>query len=156
MRHIITAGLVIAGLTISAGAALSDPKKAIKARQSLMQIYSFNLGKIGAMVKGEMDYDAELAQAFADNLQAAAAMKNSAMWPQGSGNDNPELMELTRALPTAWSTWPAVAEKHKALIAASEAMAKAAGGGLDGLKGAIGDVGKACKGCHQDFRAKKN
>jgi len=149
---------VILGLTATAitwsPVALSDDEaseKAIKARQGLMQVYSFNLGMLSAMAKGEQDYDAELAVIAAENLSAAASMNTGPMWPQGSSNEDHE----TRALPEIWSTYPKVAEKGKALTEASAALASVAGDGLDALKGGIGDVGKSCKGCHDDFRAKK-
>jgi len=116
-----------------------------------MQVYSFNLGMLSAMAKGEQDYDAELAVIAAENLSAAASMNTGPMWPQGSSNEDHE----TRALPEIWSTYPKVAEKGKALTEASAALASVAGDGLDALKGGIGDVGKSCKGCHDDFRAKK-
>jgi len=34
-------------------------------------------------------------------------------------------------------------------------LAAEAGNGLDALRAAIGDVGKSCKGCHDEYRAKK-
>jgi len=127
---------------------------AIKARQSLMQIYSFNLGKLGAMAKGEADYDADLAAALAKNLLAAAQMDNRLMWPQGSGND--AYADKTRAMPAIWTTYPKVSEKHAALTAAAEKLAAVAGNGLDAVKTNLGAVGGGCKGCHDDFRAPKS
>jgi cytochrome c556 len=127
---------------------------AIKARQSLMQVYSFNLGKLGAMAKGEADYDADLAAALAKNLLAAAQMDNRLMWPQGSGND--AYAGKTRALPAIWATYPKISEKSAALTAAVEKLAAEAGNGLDGIKANIGGVGGGCKGCHDDFRAPKS
>ena len=77
------------------------------------------------------------------------------MWPAGSGNDNAALKGKTRALPEIWSTYPKVAEKSADLTAALEAFVKVAGTDLDSMKGAIGSVGKGCKGCHEDFRAEE-
>ena len=149
---------IVFGLTTTAivwsPVALTDDEaseKAIKARQGLMQVYSFNLGMLSAMAKGEADYDAELAAVAATNLNVAASMNTGAMWPQGSSNED----HKTRALPEIWSTYPKVAESGKALADSSAALAAVAGDGLDALKGSIGDVGKSCKGCHDDFRAKK-
>jgi len=45
----------------STDVAAGEFDKQIKARQSVMQIYSFNLGQLGAMAKGEIKYDAKLA-----------------------------------------------------------------------------------------------
>jgi cytochrome c556 len=151
----IIAGTAIAAIALigsSAGFA-GEFDKPVKARQSLMQIYSFNLGMIGAMVKGEAEYDADMAKNAADNLLAAATMKNGPMWPKGS--DAGALGDMTRAKPEIWSTYPRVAEKGKALATAAANMASEAGNGLDALKAGLGEVGKACKGCHEDFRVPK-
>lgn len=143
--------LATAALPVAAGA---DEKmeKAVKARQSVYQVYSFNLGQLAAMAKGEAEYDAELAQNSADNLLAAVNMKNGAMWPAGSDNTGP-MKGKTRALPEIWSTYPAVAEKGKALKDAV-AVLQANAGSLDGIKANIANVGASCKGCHDKFRAK--
>ena len=140
------------------GAASADEalEKAVKARQSVMQIYAFYLGKLGAMAKGEAEYDAEMASTFATNLHTVATMNNGAMWPQGSGVDNPDLADKTAAKPEIWSTYPEVAEKSKALGAALESMVAVAGDGQEALGGAMGPVGQACGGCHKPFRVKKD
>ena len=49
-----------------------------------MTLYSHNLGQLAGMAKGEVDYDAEVAQTAADNLKALVMTKNGSMWPQGS------------------------------------------------------------------------
>jgi cytochrome c556 len=150
MKHIVKIGLAAAGLVALSTAAVSDShsgfEKQIKARQAVMQIYSFNIGSLAAMVKGEAEYDAGKAQEFADNLLAAAKMKNGAMWPAGK----------TRALKLNWSTYPESAKKQEALVAAAEAASKSAGGGMDALKAALGGLGGSCKGCHEKFRQPKN
>ena len=128
--------------------------KAIKARQSLMQLYSYHIGILSAMAKGKMDYNADLATEAASNLLAVNSLGQSTLWPQGSDDTNPENAE-TRALPAIWETYPKVTEKGKAMNEAVVAMAADAGNGLDALKGSIGAVGESCKGCHDDFRAEK-
>lgn len=128
--------------------------KAIKARQSMFQIYSFSIGVLGDMAKGKIDYDAALAAEMAANLDAAANLGQSAFWPPGSDNANEENAR-TRALPAIWETFPAIVEKADGLKAATAVLASSAGDGLEALQGSIGDVGQACKACHDDYRAKK-
>ena len=128
--------------------------KAIKARQSVMQLYGYHIGILSAMAKGKMEYNADLASEAANNLLAVNTLGQSTLWPQGSDDTNPENAE-NRALPAIWETYPKVAEKGKALNEAVVAMAGEAGNGLDALKGSIGAVGEGCKGCHDDFRAEK-
>jgi len=76
------------------------------------------------------------------------------MWPQGSDNAT-EGNATNRALPKIWESFPDVIEKADALKQASAAMAAVAGNGLGELQGAMGDVGASCKGCHDDYRAKR-
>ncbi len=128
--------------------------KAIKARQSMFQLYSYSMGILGGMAKGKIEYNADIAAEMASNLDAAANLGQSTFWPAGSDNSNAE-NATTRALPALWETYPAVVEKGDDLKTATAALAANAGNGLDALKSSMGDVGKSCKGCHDKFRAKK-
>lgn len=145
---------VAAALMMSAGASFADghAEGAIKARKALMQLYSHNLGVLGAMAKGEMDYDAEAASAAAANLMAFATSNQLSLWPAGSDAGS---VGGTRALAKMWETFPAVLENNKQMADAAVAMNAAAGTGLDGLRGAMGPVGQACKSCHQAYRGPK-
>lgn len=127
-------------------------KKEIQGRMGVMNLYSYYLGELGAMAKGDAPYDAEAASRAANNLLSMAKLDNTTMWPQGSDNSVAALKNKTRAKPEAWTTFPEVAEKHKAFITAATTMAAEAGNGLDAVKANIGAIGKSCKGCHKPFR----
>ncbi|MBL4726552.1 MAG: cytochrome c [Rhizobiaceae bacterium] len=146
----LCASICVSGTAI---AAESPIEKAVKARKAVMQLYSFNLGQLGAMAKGTVEYNADVASAAANNLLALASMNQAAIWPQGS--DNGSLGEITRAKPEIWSTYPAIVEKSKALMTGVTNMAAMAGKDLASLKGAMGGLGGACGGCHKAFRIKK-
>ena len=135
--------------------AQEDHSGAVKARQAYMQLNGFYIGQLAAIAKGQVPYDAALATGVANSLMALATMDVGAMWPPGSGNDNPALAGKTRALPEIWTTFPAVVEKADALSKALEAMVVAAGTDLASLQGAFGAVGAGCGGCHRSFRAEK-
>ena len=128
-------------------------EKAVEARNAQMKLYAWNLGTLGGMAKGTVEYDADKAKQAAMNLAALSALSQQGMWPEGS--DNFALEGKTRALPEIWSTYPAISEKGKALEMAAAKLAEVAGNGLDALKGGVGDVGKACGDCHKQFRQPK-
>jgi cytochrome c556 len=157
-RKIMIALATGAALVAGATAAISGEaeERAVKARQALMQVYAFNLGQLGAMVKGEMEYNADLAKASADNLVKASTMNGMAMWPKGSSMDDEGMAGKTWAKADIWADGSDVGEKAKALREAAVQMAEVAGNGLDAVKGAMGGVGGGCKGCHEKFRAPKN
>ena len=123
---------------------------AVKARKAQMQLYAFNLGTLGAMAKGEAEYDAEAAQGAADNLVALSSLAAAAMWPAGSDDMS---TDGTRALATMWDNFPDVMAKATAMSDAATAMAGVAGAGLEGLQGAMGPLGGACGACHKAYRA---
>jgi len=155
MRNTTTICLAIIGLSLMIPAfAAKDPNlKAIKARQGVMQLRSFNAGPLFGMAKGKIAYDTELASMLANNLLMMTKINNGRAWPKGS--DNVAYKGKTTSLPEIWSTYPEIADKGKAYVKAVTELAAVAGNGVDALKSKIGALGKSCKGCHDDFREKK-
>ena len=155
MQNAIKIGLVIIGLSFIVPAfAAKDPNlKLIKARQSEMQLKSFNAGPLFGMAKGKIEYNAELAAMLANNLLLQTQLDMGRAWAEGT--DNVAYEGKTRALPETWSTYPEVAEKGKAYVKAVTELAPVAGNGLAALKSKISALGKGCKGCHDDFREEK-
>lgn len=123
---------------------------AIKARQSQMQLYAFNLGQLGAMAKGSVDYDADAAKAAAGNLVKLTSLAAGPMWLPGSDNS---AKTNSRALPELWQNFPDVGAKAKAAADAAVALEMAAGTSLEALQGAMGAMGGACGACHKAYRA---
>ncbi len=126
--------------------------KAIKARRGVMQLYSHYAGPMFGMAKGDVEYDAELAASLAENLNAVAGLTGARMWPPES--DNKARKGKTRAKPEIWAADSKAGDASQTMKDAVLALSLVAGDGLDALKGSIGDVGKSCKGCHDDYRAK--
>jgi len=144
---------VAATLAFAAGEGPTPQQRAVKARQSKMTLYAFNLGLLGGMAKGDIEYDAQAAGLAASNLAALTSIYMPGAWMKGTDNFE---MEGTRALPDLWSADPAeVGAKAKTLDDAAQAFAQVAGTDLAGLRGGIGAVGKACGACHKAYRADK-
>ena len=150
MSHLLAKLSTAAVLAVAIATPSIAANPAIKARQALMQLYVFNISQLGAMAKGKVEYDSAAATAAANNLLAAATMNQSAMWPPGTDND--AMFGETRALPTLWSTFPAVMEKSKGLEEAAANMAAMAGKDLASLQGAMGALGASCAACHKAYR----
>ena len=144
------AALAVVSLSPALTAADGHAEKAIKARKSLMQLYAWNLGLLGGMAKGVVEYDAEKAQAAANNLAVLVTMGDGRMWPQGT--DSTAMPGKTRAKAEAWTTWPAIMEKDKAMREAAAKMAEVAGTGLEAVQANMKAVGGACGGCHKPYR----
>ena len=145
-------------LALAAGAqtfaADEDPNLVlIEARQGEMEVRAFSVAPLFGMAKGEIPYDAEQAAKLANNLKVLLQLDIGAAWKEGTGKD--KYPDKTTALPEVWSTYPKVAEHGKEYAATVEALVEVAGKGLDQLRSRIGDVGDACKACHDDFREKE-
>ena len=143
----LSAAAVLAAAPLTASA--SDLPPAVKARQGQMQLYAFNLGQLGAMAKGEVEYDAAAATAAAQNIAALTKLDASKMWPAGTDSDS---LEGSAALPDLWQNFEDVIAKAQANSAAADAMVVAAGTDLASLQAAMGGLGGACGGCHKPYR----
>lgn len=152
MRVVSTLTLLLVGLLLTMPVSVANDleESAIKARQGQMQLRSFNAGPLFAMAKGDITYDAEMASKLANNLKVLLNLDNSRAWMNGTSNE--EYPEKTRALPEIWESGSEIGDRGKAYAEAVNALAGAAGEGLDALTPRVKDLGQACKGCHDDYR----
>lgn len=143
---ILTAAVSISSTPVFA----QDADAAIKARQGQFRIMSLNLGLLGAIAKGETAYDAELAQAAADNLVTISSINQSVNWPENSSQMD---TANTRAKPEIWDNLDDVISKWQDFGSAAQQMQTAAAQGPDEIRAAMGALGNTCKSCHEQYRA---
>lgn len=144
--------VAMTGVGFAASHSQGEFAREIKARQAQMTLYAFNLGILGAMAKGEVEYNAEAAGLAASNLAAANSVWMPTAWAEGSDNAS---AQGTRALPAIWASGSDIGAKAQALRDAVAVMKTAAGTDLEALRGAIGPVGAACGACHKSYRAEE-
>ncbi|KPQ14320.1 MAG: Cytochrome c556 [Rhodobacteraceae bacterium HLUCCO18] len=149
-RSILAASAVIVATGFGTATIAQDLPMPVQARQGQFKMMGLNIGVLVAMARGEADYDADRAQAAADNLVTLSSIDQSFHWPEGS--DNMTLVG-TRALPEIWDNLPDVLDKWGAFGAAADGLAATAGEGLDPMRAALGPVGNSCSACHDDYRA---
>lgn len=148
MNRFATALLTAAALAASlpAAAQFQKPEDAVKYRQSAFTVMASHFSRIAAMASGKVPFDAAAAKANADVVAALSRLPFSAFGP---GTE----VGQTRAKPEIW------AEQDK-FRAGGNAMQDAVGklqvatqaGNLDQIKAAVGEVGKSCKSCHDQYR----
>ena len=136
-------------LAVSMAALAAKPEDAIKYRRGVMAAQGWNVGAMGAMVKGEKPYDkAEFAQR-ATNLAALSKMALEGFTVEGSDKGD------TKAKPEAFAEMDKFKGGVEKLNTETAKLAQvAAGGDLGAIKAQFGEVAKVCKGCHDNFRAK--
>ena len=114
-----------------------------------MRIIALNLGILGGMAQGKMEYDAGAAQNAADSLVAISGVHQGLLWPEGSDSMS---LDNTKALPAIWDANDDFMAKWSDFGTAAAAMQAVAGDGQAALGPAMGQLGGACKACHDDYR----
>ena len=128
--------------------------KAIATRQGFMKLVVWEAGPLFGMAKGAVAYDAKTALAHAANLKAISQYPAERLFLPGTSTvDRPG---KTRSLPAIWTDDAKFAKALGDWRTAVDALSAKAGGGKDALAAAVGDLGKACGGCHKPFRAPEN
>lgn len=146
MRNTLTAATLTVALSLTATNALpSTGEDAASYRQSIMKSLSGHNGAIRLIVAGRAGDPAKLA----DHVEAIAALASevNALFPAGSDLEDDE------ALPAIWEDADRFAEAVARFEQAAAALHDAAGGAVEDVDAAHRELGKACRGCHEDFRA---
>jgi cytochrome c556 len=148
MKRYVFAVALTAGLSGVGQAQFQKPEDAIKYRQAAFTLMGNHFGRIAAMAQGKVPFDAKAAQANADVLSTVVNLPYTAF---GDGTD----LGTTKAKPEIWKEMPKfkeAAEKMQSEVVKLNAATKT--GNLDAIKAAVGDVGKSCKACHDNYREK--
>ena len=146
--------ITISALALSAtgvfAAAHLTGNPAVDARKALMQANGAAAGVAGAMMKGEMDYNAAVAKSAIATMRSVAYSLGSHFPADSNG------VEGSKAGPKIWEDmggFEATIAKFKAdTDAAAAASGKDGPADLDAFKAAIGPVFGNCKGCHETYR----
>lgn len=136
-------------VTTAALAKDSPEESAIETRQGFMAIQAYSLGPLIGMIKGDREYDSELARTMADNLHNLQDVDISDTWMEGTSSDD---FDESRALPDIWKNGEDVADKNKESADAIAALVKVAGDGRSAMTPKVKDVADSCKSCHDDYR----
>lgn len=133
---------------LPASAQFGKSEDAIKYRQGALFVMSQNFGRVAAMANGRMPFDAKVAAESA----AVAAYVGRLPWAAFTPDSD---LGNTKAKPEIWSNRAKFDDLAKQIVIELDKLAVVAkAGNQDAIKSAAGAVGKACKNCHDDFRAK--
>jgi len=147
--------LLVALMTVAvAGSAAAQvkPEDAIKWRQSGYGFMGWNMARIKANVEGT--YNKEEVIKAANAIQAIANSGMGALYLPGT--DKGTGWEATRVKPEFFTNKDGVAKVAMAFNKEANEMAKvAAAGDAAAVKAQFGKLSDTCKGCHDDFKAKK-
>ena len=140
------AGLLAGAIALPAAAQFAKPEDAIKYRKAAFTVMARHFGIVAGMANGKIPFDAKAA---ADNAEIATMVSKLPYAGFVEGSDKGD----TKAEPKIWTEmdkFRAAASKMQDEMVKLNVAAK--GGNIDTIKAAVGDTGKACKACHDNYR----
>ncbi|MFW6191768.1 MAG: c-type cytochrome [Thiohalospira sp.] len=151
MRKLIAGGLVAATALVGASGALAQQKDEdfVKYRQGAFQTIAWHFGPLAGMAKGDIDFDAELAQRNAERLAQLASMP----WEGFEGGPHDAGDGRTQAKEAIWEEmdkFEGGADKFQQEVDKLAEVAQQ--GELGPLRQQVGAVGDTCKKCHDNFK----
>ncbi|MFP4130680.1 MAG: c-type cytochrome [Thiohalospira sp.] len=151
MRKLIAGGLVAATALVGASGALAQQKDEdfVKYRQGAFQTIAWHFGPLAGMAKGDIDFDAELAQRNAERLAQLASMP----WEGFEGGPHDAGDGHTHAKEAIWEEmdkFEGGADKFQQEVDKLAEVAQQ--GELGPLRQQVGAVGDTCKKCHDNFK----
>lgn len=149
-RTMLLAAAVATALTTPAFAQVPFEDE-VKARQGVMAIIKLNMGVLGGMVRGTMDYDAAAAQSAANAVLGVSMVPYPNLFPEGSDSFS---FENTKAKDAVWEDMSGFTAEWAKVQAAAPGLADAAGQGMDALSAALGGVSDTCRSCHMSYRSR--
>jgi cytochrome c556 len=151
MRKKLLSACIVAALGAGVGAtaiAQVKPEVLVKQRQAAMTLQGKYFGPLVGMLKGSVPYDANVVTRNAAYLDALSQMPWDGFAEGTKG-------EKSKALPVIWSDAAKFKQAQDQFRTAVVALNAAAKSGNEGaVKAALGDVGKSCGNCHDNFREK--
>lgn len=127
------------------------PEQLIKWRQSAYQVIAWNNGRIKASLDGT--YHKEDVQKAANAIAALANSGLGALYAPGT--DKGTGWHPTTAKPEIWAAGSKVGEYATNFSNEANELAKvAATGDVALVKAQFGKLGRTCKACHDDYKAK--
>ncbi|KDE40555.1 MAG: c-type cytochrome [Nitrincola lacisaponensis] len=133
-----------ASLLFGSGMALADAAASVEYRQSVFKVVKWHMDSLGAMARGDVEFNADAAVHHARQVNAMSYMAQEGFGEGTLGGD---------AKPEIWSNWDQFAGGMERFQEVSGALVVAAEeGSLQALRPAVGQMGQTCRTCHDNFR----
>ena len=154
MKKLLFAGLL--GTIITAGTAFpmmaqadeASDNAAVENRKMLMDGIGGAMGTLGCYMKGECTLPDPVLANLAKGIAFSAGAALAAFEPQ-----TPDASVKTTASADIWTNWDDFSGRFPEMQQAALALADAVGD-KGAMGAAMGNLGKSCKGCHDEFRTK--
>jgi cytochrome c556 len=148
VSSVVATVLLMAGFSAPAQAQFAKPEDAVKYRQSALSVMSNHMGRINAQLKSPQP-NVQVIQ------NSAALVETMSKLPWEAFVAGTENVGNTKALPGVFKDTAKIKELSEKLQAETAKLASVSkGGDVKAIQAQFGNVGAACKACHDDYRAK--
>jgi cytochrome c556 len=147
MKSLISLGVVAAVAVVApmtASAQFAKKEDALKYRQSALQLTGQHMGRIGAMMKGDIPFNAAEVQKSANVIATLSTLPWEAFGPDTDGG---------KAKPAIWKEtdkFKAASERYMKVAVELNTAAKSAN--LEQIRKVFGATQQTCRACHDDYR----
>jgi cytochrome c556 len=147
----VTALLTLLMSLLCATTAYADERaqKAVETRQGLLKVVGHYFGPIVGMAQGQVPFDADLVRANANKIAEL-----SPMIPDVFALDTRASGVASDGLDGIWDDMADFKSKAQTATERALALAAASSEGQGAFLKAVGGMGSACKGCHEEYRKK--
>ena len=137
----------VLGLSVTMAVAHgTKAEDAVEYRKSVFHVIAWNFGPMVAMVKGEMEYDAEAFTLRAERMSVLSSQALEGFLPDTLVGDS-------ESKPEIWENWADFEAKMGDLEETTAALAEASlSGDMATIMPAFKATGGACKACHDDYK----
>ena len=148
-RKLLSVGvaLVLGAVCAAVVSAQDKPEVLVKQRQAVMTLQGKYFGPLAGMAQGKIPYNAEIVARNAAYLNVLDKMPWDGFVP---GTKDAK----SQAMPEVFNDPAKFKAAQERLQAAVAKLVEVKSGNEAAAKAAIGEVGKACGGCHENFRRK--
>lgn len=150
MKRIVAPVVLAAAAAVFGGGAAvasdAKPEDVVDFRQGVYKVIGWHFGPLGAMAKGDIPFDRDLA---VKNSEIVATMSRVAPDAFVAGSDVGD----TRAKPEIWRDADGFRSAMERFQKEAQKLADVSkSGDFSAVRAQVGETGKACKACHDDFR----
>ena len=147
MNRVAIAAILMVATVLTAQAQQVKPENQVKYRKAAYTLMNLNFGNLAAMAEDKKPFNMDEAARNADFVAMLATVPKGYF---GEGTDKD-----TKAKPEIWTHRADFdAKMDKMVMEAGKLPAVVRSGDMAAFKKQVGDVGAACKACHDDFRTK--
>ena len=149
IRNFISSASLVLLMTVSGSVAANDDPNVVatETRQGLLKMVRMYFGPIYGMVRGQIDFNADV---VAHNATQISHLTN--MIPDAFRVNTAAADVQTEALDHIWDNKADFDSKAATVSERALALAAAAPEGLEAVQEGFGAMGGACKACHDEYR----